>query len=365
MLRVDIDTTVGDFRLQPVFETGNELVVLFGPSGSGKSLTLSAIAGLLRPAAGRIELPGDVVAFDAEAGIQIPPQDRNLGYLVQDLALFPHMSVEDNIAFAISGWPGDARSERVRHLVEMFGLSGLESRRPGEVSGGQQQRVALARALAAEPSLLLLDEPFTALDAAIRTKLRREVSDLLRRLALTVLFVTHDLAEAYSVADRIVVYDGGRVLQRGTREDVIRRPASRRVAELTEVANIIPGTVQAYSEGVAVVQTPWFIARVRDEAAIVRGDVFLCIRPEHIIVLREGHEARDYADTVVETEIINEEATAASHRLFMRTVGDATAEPYVFEVEVPAHPYEVLGIASKRQWGVVLSPDWMSLVPAD
>jgi molybdate transport system ATP-binding protein len=367
MLRVDLDTDVGTFHLRPRFEANHELVVLFGPSGCGKSLTLSAVAGLLRPRAGRIELPNGVVAFDSSRRIDLPPQARSAGYLVQDLALFPHMSVADNISFAIAGWPAQRRRERLAHLIEQFGLQGLEKRKPGEVSGGQQQRVALARALAAEPSLLLLDEPFTALDAPIRTKLRREVSDLRRRLDLTVLFVTHDLSEAYSIADRIVVYDDGQVLQSGPREEVFRRPVSRRVAELTEVRNIIPGTIRAFAEGVALVETPWFTVRVQDDASILRGDVFLCIRPEHIIVLREGHEPRESEDTVVETEIIDEDATANSHRLFMRTVAPqgSAGEPFIFEADVPAHPYQVLGIASRRVWRLALSPEWMSVVPRD
>jgi molybdate transport system ATP-binding protein len=365
MFRIDLDTVVGEFHLQPRFEAENELVVLFGPSGCGKSLTLSAVAGLVRPRAGRIELPGDRVAFDSAAGVDLPPQARSVGYLVQELALFPHMSVADNIGFAIASWPAPRRRDRVAHLVDQFGLRGLERRKPREISGGQQQRVALARALAAQPSLLLLDEPFSALEASIRNKLRREVADLRRRLDLTALFVTHDLAEAYSLADRIVVYDDGRVLQQGSREEVFRRPSSRRVAELTETRNIVPGTIRAYADGVAVVETPWFTAHVRDDAAIFRGDVHVCIRPEHIIVLKEGREARDYGDTVIETEIIDEEATANNHRLFMRTVAPAgsTAEPFVFEVDVPAHPYEVLGIASRREWSVVLSAEWISLVP--
>jgi molybdate transport system ATP-binding protein len=371
MLRIDLDTTVGTFHLQPQFDASNELVVLFGPSGCGKSLTLGAVAGLLRPQAGRIELPNGVVAFDSATGVDLPPQARSIGYLVQDLALFPHMSVADNIGFALARWPKERRRERVAHLIDQFSLHGLEERKPGQVSGGQQQRVALARALAAEPSLLLLDEPFSALDAPIRSRLRREVGELKRRLDLTVLFVTHDLAEAYSLADRIVVYDDGQVLQHGTREEVFRRPASARVAELTEVRNILPGTIRAFAEGVAVVETPWFTARlggrVRDDDAIVRGDVYLCMRPEHIIVLKEGHERRDSTDTTIDTEIIDEEATANNHRLFMRTVQPqgSVVEPYILEVDVPAHPYQVLGIASRRDWRVALSPEWMSLVPRE
>jgi molybdate transport system ATP-binding protein len=367
MLRIDIDTQVGDFRLQPQFEAANELVVLFGPSGCGKSLTLQAVAGLLTPERGRIELPGGALAFDSRARVNVPPQERNAGYLVQELALFPHMSVSQNIEFALAGWPAPRRRERVAHLIDMFGLGGLDRRRPREISGGQQQRVALARALAAEPALLLLDEPFSALEAAIRERLRRELAGLRRRLELTALFVTHDLAEAYSLADRIVIYDDGRVLQQGSRDDVFRRPASRRVAELTDVRNIVPGAIRAFADGVAVIETPWFTLRTRDDAAITRGDVYVCIRPEHIIVLREERDARDYESAVVETEIVDEVATGSNHRLFMRTASanDAIAEPFVFEVDVPAHPYEVLGIASRRDWRVVIDPLWTSLVPRE
>jgi molybdate transport system ATP-binding protein len=367
MLRIDIDARVGDFRLQPEFDAEDELVVLFGPSGCGKSLTLQAVAGLLTPDRGRIELPGGGVAFDSAAGIDVAPQERSVGYLVQELALFPHMTVGQNIEFPLSNWPPEQRRARVAHLIDMFGLEGLEARRPRQISGGQQQRVALARALAAEPALLLLDEPFSALDATLRHNLRRELAELRRRLELTALFVTHDLSEAYALADRVVIYDNGRVLQHGPREDVFRRPATRRVAELTEVRNLVPGTIRAYADGVAVVETAWFTATVRDHAEIFRGDVYICIRPEHIIVLRDEREPRDRNDPVIETEIVDEVATGNNHRLAMRTATGSSrgSEPFVFEVDVPAHPYEVLGIGSRRQWRIVLSPQWMSLVPAN
>jgi hypothetical protein len=138
------------------------------------------------------------------------------------------------------------------------------------------------------------------------------------------------------------------------------------VGELTEVRNIVPGVIRAYADGVAVVETPWFIARVPDDAGIFRGDVCVCIRPEHIIVLKGDRDSQDYTDTVVETEIVDEVATGSSHRLFMRTMApDSIAEPFVFEVDVAAHPYAVLGIASSRNWRVVLSAEWMSLVPRE
>lgn len=367
MLRIDIDARAGDFRLRPQFEAGNELVVLFGPSGCGKSLTLQAVAGLLTPDAGRIELPGGTVAFDAGSKTNLPPQRRNVGYVVQELALFPHLSTRQNIEFGIAGWSADRRQARVAHLVSLLGLEGLEERRPRQMSGGQQQRVALARALAAEPSLLLLDEPFSALEAPLRSMLRREVAALRRRLDLTALFVTHDLGEAYALGDRIVVYDDGRVLQQGDKADVFSRPRSRRVAELIEVRNIVPGEIVAYAEGVAVVHTPWFTTRVIDPQAPVRGDVYLCIRPEHIIIVRDGRESRDGANTVIDTEIVEEVSMGNAHRLYMKARAEhaGVADPYVFEVDVPAHPYEVMGIASRREWRIALTTEHLSLVPAD
>jgi molybdate transport system ATP-binding protein len=367
MLTIDIDRRVGSFHLQPQFDAANELVVLFGPSGCGKSLTLQAVAGLLRPDNGRIELPGGVVAFDSAAKIDLPPQRRSVGYVVQELALFPHMTARQNIEFGIAGWPAQRRRDRVAYLVSLLGLEGLEGRRPRQMSGGQQQRVALARALAAEPSLLLLDEPFSALEAPLRTMLRREVAALRRRLDLTALFVTHDLGEAYALGDHIVIYDDGRVLQHGPKDDVFRRPRSRRVAELVEVRNIIAGEVIAYAEGVAVVRTPWFTARVPDAHAFVSGNVYLCIRPEHIIIVREDRDSRDQGNTMIDTEIVEEVEMGNTHRLFMRAaVPDAgVGEPLIFEVDVPAHPYEVLGIASKREWRIALTAEHVSLVPRE
>ncbi len=214
MLSVEFEKTLGGFHLRPRFVAEDELVVLLGPSGSGKSLTLRAIAGLLRPDRGRIELPQGVV-FDSQAHIEAPPQERGVGYVVQNLALFPHLTVAENIGFAIDRWKRPERQQRVAELVELLGLQGLESRLPRFISGGQQQRVALGRALAARPRVLLLDEPFTALDTQVRHTLRREVARLRRQLGLLALFVTHDLQEAYALGDSIAVYDQGEVLQFG------------------------------------------------------------------------------------------------------------------------------------------------------
>ncbi len=364
MLKVDFERRLGGFLLRPSFSASDEMVVLFGPSGSGKSLTLRAIAGLLRPDRGLIELPNGVV-FDSERGTDVAPQGRNVGYVVQDLALFPHLSVAENIGFALHGWPAAERRQRTEELVELLGLKGLERRLPGSISGGQQQRVALGRALAARPHVLLLDEPFSALDAPIRNALRREVSGLRRQLGLVALFVTHDLHEAYALADRIAVYDDGEVLQYGPREEVFRRPASVRVAHLLEARNVLAGRVIESTEAFVGVETAWFRGRGRQDGVARPGDeVALCVRPEHVIVLRRDRPHANQVDTTLDVEVVDEFATGNSHRLYLRVVGESPAgEDCVIEADVPAHPYEVMGIASRRDWRIALPVDHTAVVP--
>ncbi len=337
MLRVDIGLTVGSFELAVAFEAERELVVLFGPSGSGKSMTLSAVAGLRTPRRGRIEIDGRVM-FDAAQRINLPPQRRNLGYVVQQLALFPHLDVAENIAYGLDGTGRAERRRRVDELVALLKLEGLERRTPVELSGGQQQRVALARALARPTSALLLDEPFSALDEALRADLRAELLRLRRDLDLPVVFVTHDLREAYLLGDRIAVLDGGRVLQYADREDIFNEPATRRVAELTGVRNIFPARVV---EGGVEARG----LHLEVHTAALRGDVVdVAIRAERCNLLRldpdESLPANCYVASVVE-----DLAFGSTHVLHLEpeSVGVAV------EVEIARRPYEVMGMAQRRR----------------
>jgi molybdate transport system ATP-binding protein len=204
-LRARLDT----FDLDVDWEIGDELAVLFGPSGAGKSLTLRMIAGLARPATGRI-VAGGRVLLDTAAGVDLPPQQRSVGFVFQDLALFPHMTVLENVGYGGHGIPPGERAERGATLIRRFGLAGLEQRRPGEISGGQRQRVALARALLRRPSLLLLDEPFSALHLPLRRELGLLLREIQRTEAVPVVLVTHDPDEAHALADRVILYDRGR-----------------------------------------------------------------------------------------------------------------------------------------------------------
>ena len=209
---------------------------LLGPSGCGKTTTLRLIAGFERPDAGRVLVGEQLVAGE---GTFVPPERRRIGMVFQDYALFPHLTVESNVAYALGRSPDRAR---VWEVLSLVGLERLAGSHPHELSGGEQQRVALARALAPTPEVILLDEPFSNLDAALRMRVRRELREILVEAGVTALFVTHDQEEALSLADRVAVMRDGRVEQEGTPEEVYGRPRTRWVADFLGDAEIVPGT---------------------------------------------------------------------------------------------------------------------------
>lgn len=233
-----VECRVGNFNLETEWEIQpGEVLVLFGPSGAGKSTTLRAIAGLLRPVRGHIEVGGQVV-FDENAGIWLPTHERRLGYLTQQYHLFPHLKVDENIAFGLSDRKSVAAIERVRELVLLFQLDGLEDRYPWELSGGQQQRVALARALGPKPAMLLLDEPFASLDSELRRNLRRELRVMLAQSPVPVMLVTHDREEALALGDSVQVINEGQTLATGEPLEILGQPGQGRVARLVGVENL-------------------------------------------------------------------------------------------------------------------------------
>ena len=236
---------VGSFELEIDWsiEPG-EVLVLFGPSGAGKTTTLRAIAGLLRPRRGHIEIGGRAV-YDGASHLWLPAHRRRVGYLTQQYNLFPHLTVAKNIAYGLRKWPAVVIRERVDGLVNALKLNGLEERRPWELSGGEQQRVAVARALAPEPDVLLLDEPFGAMDMELRRALRRELRSILARSPIPVLLVTHDREEALAMADSVQVIDEGLTIARGDPLDVLGQPGQGRVARLVGVENLFHLNVES------------------------------------------------------------------------------------------------------------------------
>jgi molybdate transport system ATP-binding protein len=356
-LAFDVSAKVGHFAYSCQFDASNEIVVLFGHSGAGKSLTLQFVAGLLRPERGRIAL-GDEVLFDSASRLNLPPQRRRVGYVVQELALFEHLSVRDNIAFGMR--PGADRAKRTGELLSLLGLEGFGDRRPRTLSGGQRQRVALARAIGRDAPLLLLDEPFSALDDSLRVSMRKELARLRNDLGLTILFVTHDLREAHFLADRIAVFDNGRILQFGPREEVFRRPASRRVAELTGVANIWPGEVVGVEPGfvsVLVDGQRFRVARESRDGLASRGRVDVMVRAERVNLRREAAAGENR----LKARVASEYAYGATHSLHLEPVEGGPG----MEVEIAARPYEVLGIQKGKVFDVEIAPGDLHVVPAE
>ena len=216
-LQINIKKTLRDgrrrFQLDSTFQSAEKFVVLFGASGSGKSLTLRAIAGLEQPDAGRIVAGGQVL-FDATAGVNIPARERRIGYMFQDYALFPHLSVEKNLAFGLGGvWQrlGAPEKKLVAEFLDIFQLTGLRQGMPRDLSGGQRQRVALARALITRPKLLLLDEPFSALDPLLRLKLRQGLKEIQSHFDIPVVLISHDPEDIDMFAETLVYYEAGKI----------------------------------------------------------------------------------------------------------------------------------------------------------
>lgn len=218
-----------------------EILALLGPSGCGKTTTLRLIAGFEVPDSGRIEIGGRMVAHDT---IFLPPEQRGVGMVFQSYALFPHLTVLENVAFGLRQWGGEQQRDRIAEALDLVGLSKLEGRYPHELSGGQQQRVALARALAPSPQVVLLDEPFSNLDADMRAQMREDVRSILRQAGTTAIFVTHDQEEAFVIADQVGVLNHGRLEQLDHPEAIYHTPASRFVAQFVGSADFIPGLVQ-------------------------------------------------------------------------------------------------------------------------
>ena len=242
-LSVDIEKTLGDFHLRVKFEAENRVLALLGASGCGKSMTLKCIAGIERPDRGVITLDGTTL-FDSGRGVNLPPQRRRVGYLFQQYALFPNMTVEQNIAVGVRD-RRRAREETAEAIAAMR-LEGLERKRPHQLSGGQQQRAALARILVNRPEVLLLDEPFSALDSHLRFQLEQELRGAIRRFGKTVLLVSHNRDEVFRLSDEVAIMHDGRIETTGEKKAVFANPRTRNGAILTGCKNVSP--IQATGE---------------------------------------------------------------------------------------------------------------------
>jgi iron(III) transport system ATP-binding protein len=324
------------------------LLTMLGPSGCGKTTTLRCLAGLERPDSGRIVI-GDTVVFDSENGIFVPASDRGIGMVFQSYAIWPHMSVFENVAFPLrvsrTRKFGSAEIKaRVGKALEMVRLGGLEQRASTRLSGGQQQRLALARGLVHEPKVLLLDEPLSNLDAKLREQMRFELKHLQRTLRITTVYVTHDQAEALALSDEIAVFNSGRVVQRGSPQEIYSHPGSRFVADFIGSANFVAGTVTAAGpDGMATVATQHGIFRCPFAAAVRAGEkVVVTARPEDLIL-----SATPPGDG------LNLLSGTVSGRVFLGDVIDYTVNIGETELRVRARPEHAFRVRDQVHIGIV------------
>ncbi|MFC6757493.1 MULTISPECIES: ABC transporter ATP-binding protein [Haloarcula] len=310
-----------------------EFFTLVGPSGCGKTTMLRAIAGLTDGADGS-------VAIDGRDVTDAPPEARNVGMVFQNYALFPHMSVHENVAYGLRFHDlGDDRSEdeRVAELLDLVDLSGVADRSPEQLSGGQQQRIALARALAPEPDVLLLDEPLSALDAKLRKRLRVQIKTIQQELAITTIYVTHDQAEALALSDRVAVMHDGHVEQLAAPETVYRDPASRFVAEFVGDNNLFEGTVTA--GGTCIIVDGAKLPLPADAGVSAGESVTLAVRPEAIAVV-DGANGSGSVETTLEATVETVEFLGDAYRAHCRwqdrrvEVKTAASEPPSGEVRL-------------------------------
>ncbi len=259
-------------------------MAILGPSGCGKTMTLKCIAGLMTPDQGKIVL-NELVLFDSQQRINLPARERKIGFLFQNYALFPHLTVHENIAFGIRQLPVAQRNERVQQLLGKMRLNRFGHRYPVELSGGQQQRVALARALAPEPEVLLLDEPFSALDTQVKERLEAELLEIQSDFKGHMLFVTHNLAEAYRLSSKMAVYETGGLLQWGERRTIIECPANKTVACLTGMDNIFDGIISGIEGSRVDIRLgagPLSLYPDSLNGLVVNQEVSAAIRPEYV-----------------------------------------------------------------------------------
>jgi len=327
-----------------------EFVCLLGPSGCGKTTLLRIIAGLEQQTSGRVIQGGKDVS-------RLPPAKRDFGIVFQSYALFPNLTAAQNIAYGLENTPMPKRQieQRVHELLETVGLEGFNQKYPSQMSGGQQQRIALARALALSPSLLLLDEPLSALDAKVRTRLRVEITQLQKRLGVTTVMVTHDQEEALTMADRVVVMDKGIIAQVGTPRMIYQSPKTPFVANFIGSTNLLTGEVVSSNQ----VRCGNIVLEAKIEDLEINSQIAIAIRPEAIHLLGEG-EQNDHLPNVIAAEIENIEFLGSVYHLTLRPDGNAKV---AVTIEISIHKAKQIDLNLGTILKIQLPTDELQIFP--
>jgi molybdate transport system ATP-binding protein len=286
------------FELDISIAVPSGITILFGPSGAGKSTVLDCIAGLTRPDAGRIAVANEAL-YDSRSGINVPPRARQIAYVFQTLALFPHMSAEENVAYGLDGLPEQQRAMRVEEILKAFRVEKLRTRKPAEISGGERQRIALARSLVTQPRVLLLDEPLSGLDAELKAAIVDDLRVWNTARRIPILYVTHSREEVDALGERVIAMDHGRVVSEGAPMDVLEAPRRKRLAQAAGFENVLSGTVLDLREADGVmrvrlyqssceIEVPLGYAAVGDHVsvAIRAGDILLATSHPHDLSAR-------------------------------------------------------------------------------
>jgi molybdate transport system permease protein len=349
-LEVRFEKRLANFTLAPDFSSDTEPLAILGPSGAGKSMTLRCIAGLEKPDEGSIRLGGRIL-FDSKAGINVPARQRGIGLLFQNYALFPHLTVAENVAFGLKGASRGERGNRTQQQIADVRLEGLESRLPRELSGGEQQRVALARALAIEPQALLLDEPLSALDTYLRSKIEQLLITTLARFRRPALYVTHNIEEAYRIATKLVVLSKGKVVASGVREEVFRDPPTLEVALLTGLKNFSRARA---IDGDSVQALDWNCV-LHCGAARATGAAYVGIRAHYIGFAFEKSEPS--AANTFPCWLVRTSETPFHATLYLRLHNPPDGSGH----------YHLQAEVTKEQWALFKNQPqpWLAVLPAD
>jgi len=337
ILKVQARKKLEAFSLKVDLEFGSELTVILGPSGSGKTTLLNLIAGLMEPEEGIISF-NDTIYFRHQKDdkkLSLPSYKRNIGYVFQRPSLFPHLSVKENILYGKG--IGNSRKEEMEKWVELLRIEDILDKKPGMISGGQAQRVALARALLIHPSVLLLDEPFSALDNLIRRKVREDLLRVHQEYPGPILFVTHDLNEAFSLAEEIVIIENGEVLQKGERDEVFFKPKNRKTARFVGMRNIFEGVVKDILEEKMLVSTAKLDLHVPLRAEAKKGDsISFGIRPEDVLLIRPEKDNFKDKENVFAAKVV----AVFPEELYYRLLLKLSEDSYDLEMLLPRHLVE-------------------------
>ncbi len=358
-LLVDVEKRLAGLDLRVQLAVGSETLVLFGPSGAGKTTTLNLIAGLAEPDAGEITLDGQALLRKGRAGaaVNLPARRRRIGYVFQHYALFPHLTALDNVAYPLrAGRLGRLRSEdrqAAQALLARMHMAHLAGRFPHELSGGQQQRVAIARALAADPQVLLLDEPFNALDAGVRERLQQDLRAVQAEQGLAVVYVTHRLEDAFALGHRLAVLAEGQVQQAGLIDEVFSRPANGRVAQIMGLRNLFQARVQAATPDRLLLDWAGVALEAPAQAVAVGAQVTAYIRPEDVKFLYPDRPLLGVVQHNQFDGVVVEQQSGAALRRWRVLLANGCE----IEAHAPDHAYASLTLTAGQRVQVSLRKD--------